>query len=82
MKTRQAAEDAKHKGNDLYRSGEYDKAIEFYTHAINLQPKCAVYYGNRSAALMMIDKYSQALDDCTRSVQRDEKYTKVNILIM
>lgn len=79
---RQAAEDAKQRGNDFYRSGEYEKAIEFYTQAINLQPQCAVYYGNRSAALMMLDKYSQALDDCTRSVQRDEKYTKVKILLI
>ena len=76
---RQAAEEAKKKGNEFYKNGEYDKAIEFYTQAINLQPQCAVYYGNRSAALMMVYRYSQALDDCTRSVQRDEKYTKVKI---
>ena len=79
---RQAAEAAKLQGNEFYKTGEYDKAIEFYTQAINLQPLCAVYYGNRSAALMMIEKYSQALDDCTRSVQRDEKYTKVKILLI
>ena len=63
----------------FYKSGSYEEAIEHYTQAINLQPDCAVYYGNRSAALMMVAKYSQALDDCTRSVQKDEKYTKVKI---
>ena len=60
-----------------YKDGNYEEAIGFYTQAINLQPDCAVYYGNRSAALMMVARYGQALDDCTRSVQKDEKYTKV-----
>lgn len=76
---RLGAEEAKKKGNEYYKNGEYERAIEFYTQAINLQPQCAVYYGNRSAALMMVQKYGQALDDCTRSVQRDEKYTKVKV---
>lgn len=78
--SRQAAGEAKKKGNEFYKNGDYEKAIEFYTQAINLQPQCAVYYGNRSAALMMVHRYSQALDDCTRSVQRDEKYTKVKTM--
>lgn len=78
---RQAAEKAKKEGNEFYKSGDYEKAIEFYTQAINLQPQCAVYYGNRSAALMMVGKYGQALDDCTRSVQKDEKYTKVKLIL-
>jgi len=42
-----------------------------------LCPACAAYYGNRSAAYMMLSKYDRALDDARRSTQIDPAFVKV-----
>ena len=39
-------------------------------------PNNASYYGNRAAALMMLEKYSSALEDAVRSTQLDENFVK------
>lgn len=71
------AEEAKQEGNKAYKEGEYEEAVRLYSEAISYSDRCAVYYGNRSAAFMMLGKYRHALDDCIRSVQLDENFTKV-----
>lgn len=43
---------------------------------IGHNPNNASYYGNRAAALMMLDKYSSALEDAVRSTQHDENFVK------
>lgn len=42
---------------------EYDKAIDFYTKAIELVPKNAVYYANRSLAHLRQESFGFALQD-------------------
>lgn len=70
------AERFKGEGNTAYKAQDYEKAKQCYSSAIYHCPGCAVYYGNRSAALMMLNDYTAALDDCTRAVQLDESFTK------
>lgn len=42
---------------------EYDKAIDFYTKAIDLVPKNAVYFANRSLAHLRLENFGFALQD-------------------
>ncbi len=70
------AEQHKAEGNVAYKAQDYNKARECYTEAIHASPRCAVYYGNRSAVLMMLCDWARALDDCTMAVKLDECYTK------
>lgn len=58
----------------------YEEAREHYTKAIFHNPNCATYWSNRSAALMMLQDYTSALDDCTQAIKLDETFTKVGIL--
>ena len=71
----------KREGNEAYKSGEYLRAKDLYSSAIEHDPQNATYYGNRSATHMMLLDYSAALDDSTRSVQLDESYTKVRVVM-
>jgi tetratricopeptide (TPR) repeat protein len=71
------AEDHKLKGNAAYKSGKYEEAYKHYTQAIFHNPNCATYWSNRSAALMMLQDYTSALDDCTQAIKLDETLTKV-----
>ena len=42
-----------------------------------LCPKNAAYYGNRSAAYLMINKFSEAIEDCKTSTNIDPNFVKV-----
>lgn len=55
---------------------EYDKAIELYTKAIELNPSVAVYYGNRSIAYLRTECFGYALTDASKAIELDKNYVK------
>ncbi|KAK4165446.1 hypothetical protein QBC43DRAFT_34118 [Cladorrhinum sp. PSN259] len=71
------AESFKNEGNKLFKAGEYLRAVEYYTKAVNLQPVSATYLGNRAAAYMAAGKWNDALEDCRRSVDLDPRNSKM-----
>lgn len=54
----------------------YDKAIEFYTKAIELNPSVAVYYGNRSISYLKLECFGYALSDASKALELDKNYLK------
>ena len=70
------AEDFKARGNEAMAKKNFDKAIELYTEAINLDTSNAIYRCNRSAALYEQDKFESALEDAYISTRLDPKYSK------
>ena len=53
----------KDEGNEAFRKGDTQRAVECYTQAISLNPDDHVFYSNRSAAYMKLDSISKALKD-------------------
>lgn len=43
-----------------------------------LAPTVATYYGNRSAAFMMMGTYDKALEDAQNAIRVDENFLKVS----
>jgi len=70
------AESKKEEGNKLYKQKKYNEAFKQYSAAIDLCPNIASYYGNRSACLMMICKYKEALDDIQKATKLDTTFMK------
>lgn len=62
------AESLKDQGNDAFKAGKSEDAVEFYSQAIALNPEGHVYYSNRSAAYMKLDSISKALKDGEKCV--------------
>lgn len=60
----------------LFSEGDYNKAIELYTAAIDVNPNVAVYYGNRSISNLKIECYGYALVDATKAIELDKNYIK------
>lgn len=50
-----------------------------YSEAIRLLPSCAAYYGNRSATYMMLNKFTDALEDAKQATTIDKEFTKVGL---
>lgn len=48
---------------DACSRGEFERAVELYTEAINLDSQNQVFYGNRSAAFIKTREFERALED-------------------
>jgi len=70
------AEELKKKANDLFQSQDYEKAIEFYTAAIEKNDSVAAYYGNRSISYLRTECFGYALNDANRALELDKTYLK------
>lgn len=73
----------KHKesGNELFKNGKYDGAIEFYDQAIEICPAAkstdlSQFYQNRAAAYEQLKKWDAVEDDCTKALELNPKYIK------
>jgi len=49
--------------------------IEYYTKAIELDPKYTYAYNCRGLAYANLDEYQKAIDDYTKAIELDPKYT-------
>ncbi|XP_015749913.1 PREDICTED: dnaJ homolog subfamily C member 7-like [Acropora digitifera] len=65
------AEEKKAEGNQQYSRKNYEEAVKLYTEAI-----VVTYYGNRSAAHMMLSAYDKALEDAQSAMKLDENFLK------
>ncbi|XP_010421744.1 PREDICTED: small glutamine-rich tetratricopeptide repeat-containing protein [Camelina sativa] len=70
------AETLKCQGNKAMQSNLYLEAIELYSFAIALTDKNAVFYCNRAAAYTQINRCSEAIKDCLKSIEIDPNYSK------
>merc|ERR1712013_636714 len=67
-------EKLKEAGNDAFKRGNYDDALECYTKAIRktkdtFEKQKAVYYKNRAACHLKMENYDDAVFDCNKSLE-------------
>eukprot|EP00474_Spongospora_subterranea_P002612 CRZ03070.1 hypothetical protein [Spongospora subterranea] len=74
-----AAIAAKEQGNQLYKEGKYRSAISKYSEAIALCPLDASFLGNRSAAFMMVEDFTSALQDSLKAIALDPMFCKAYV---
>ncbi|KAF3791046.1 Hsp70-Hsp90 organizing protein 3 [Nymphaea thermarum] len=71
LKERKAeAQREKEKGNAAYKKKEFEKAIEHYTRAMELDDQDISYLTNRAAVYMEMGKYEDCIKDCDKAVER------------
>ncbi|XP_053693435.1 protein unc-45 homolog B [Sabethes cyaneus] len=61
----------KERGNEEFKEGYWDSAVTWYTKAIRLGEKhkdLPVFYKNRAAAYLKLEKFEEALEDCSKSL--------------
>lgn len=51
----------KEKGNDKFKNGNYEEAIEQYTKAVQFERHVAALYTNRAACYINLKDYNKAL---------------------
>ena len=82
------AEKAKTEGNAAFAAGEYERAVENYSRAIELAPKSAVLYSNRALAYIKLIKSgvppkeerqklrAKLMSDAHKATTLDERWAK------
>jgi len=70
------SEEQKVKGNDFFKKGRYEEAIQCYTRTIQLTPQSAIGYANRGMAYLNMKSYEKAEQDCTSAIALDKQYIK------
>lgn len=70
------ADQLKGQGNAAMQQRDYNKAIEFYTQALELQPLNPVYLSNRAAAYSGASRHEEAKNDAEMAVAADPKFAK------
>lgn len=72
------AESWKALGNQAYQAGQYTQAIEHFSKAIEVDPKNATYYCNRSLAYASLKQWVESAKDAKEAIQIDVKYIKAH----
>lgn len=70
------ADELKAKGNAAFSAGNFEEAIQFFTQAIDVDPKNHVLYSNRSASHASLKQYSDALADAQKCVELKPDWAK------
>ena len=63
-------------GVDYGRKGEYDRAIQDFTKAIQINPKDAEAYNNRGFAYEKKGEYDRAIQDFDKAIQINPKHAR------
>jgi stress-induced-phosphoprotein 1 len=70
------AEDNKKLGNDAFKAGKFQDAINYYTRAINAEPNNETLYSNRAASYSSINKHHEALADSEKCISLKPTWIK------
>lgn len=71
------AAEFKDKGNEAYKAGDFEKAVEFYTMGIEQEPSNAALFSNRSAAYLKSQDYEKARRDAEMCIELNIVWSKV-----
>jgi len=81
LKRMNRQEEAKEKGNQAFKSGNYDAAVTHYTEGIEQDPNnkniVSALYANRAAAYHKQKKNKEAIADCDKALEINDGYAKV-----
>ena len=73
---RREAEILNNRGLDYRDAGDYDRAVEYFTKAIELNPNYAIAYNNRGGVYSDKGDYDRALEDCNKAIILKPEYAE------
>ena len=68
--------EARDRGNDAFKAGDFPRAVEEYSEAIKRDPTSVAAYTNRATARTKLMDFGPALEDCNKAIKLDPANTK------
>ncbi|XP_072966842.1 inactive TPR repeat-containing thioredoxin TTL3-like [Typha angustifolia] len=79
LSRRVAPEELKEMGNEEYKKGRFEEAVELYERAILMDAGKASYWSNKAASLMGMGRFLDAVADCREAVRIDPSYGRAHL---
>jgi len=70
------ADKMKEKGNEEFKKKNYEKAIEYYTYATEMDPNNHVFYTNRAMCYAAMSKWDKSLRDAEKAISLKKDWEK------
>ncbi|KAF2543507.1 hypothetical protein F2Q68_00029919 [Brassica cretica] len=64
------------KAKEAFEDDEFDVAVDLYSKAIDLDPKCAEFFADRAQANVKLEKFIEAVEDANKAIELDPLLTK------
>ena len=65
-------------GNEAYKQGRFEEALTLYDRAIAVDSKKATYHCNKSAALIGLGRFLQAIVECEEAIKLEPSYGRAH----
>ncbi|TPX57936.1 hypothetical protein SpCBS45565_g06587 [Spizellomyces sp. 'palustris'] len=75
----QLADEAREKGNELFKESNFAEAVKYYTEAIKRNDADPRNYSNRAACYVKLMAFPEAEKDCDAALQLDPNFVKAYI---
>lgn len=77
------AQELKDQGNQFFKNGKYQDAINSYTEALNITDTDAHFlYSNRAAAYTAIGRFPEAMQDAKKCIELKPEWSKVFKMVL
>ena len=69
-------EELKEKGNNCFKAGKFQQAVDCYTAALDVQPESHILLSNRSVAYSKLGKFNEALADALKCLEFSPSFSR------
>jgi tetratricopeptide (TPR) repeat protein len=76
------AEEQKELGNESFRKGDFAKAVEYFTNAIQMDDKNFKYFTNRSLCFASLNQWGKSCHDAKTAVSLSSNYEKAHFRLV
>lgn len=73
------SDEAKNTGNDLFKEGKFEEALDLYNKAIELNPLNYLVYSNRALVYVKLGNTQKAIEDCLLGIEIEPSFIKFYI---
>ena len=63
-------------GNKSFMTQKFEEAIDFFTKALEINPKSHIYFANRANCFLSLGKYPECISDCKSCLDIEPSFTK------
>jgi stress-induced-phosphoprotein 1 len=63
------AEQEKNLGNEQFKAGNFEGALQHYNRAIELDPQNVLFYSNKATALSKLNRHEEAVEICNECIK-------------